>query len=104
MSECNVVEPRVSAVRHVSCCVQPTLLGFVGFSVFFALCSADAPAFRRLFGNLRSPFSQHPGFSLAVLYHSFHDQPTPSRFISKNNRMSTEKAPAAAGAVFVLLY
>jgi hypothetical protein len=70
--------------------IRPTMLPFVGCSAGFILRSVDAFVFRLLFGILSIAFSQRLHFSST-------EAPI------QNNRMPKEIAPAAAGAINVLL-
>ena len=86
-----MVEPRasvdaVSAVRYSSPSVQPTPLLFVGCLVIFVLRSVNTLVFRRLFGIIHFTISRQ----LRLLP-------------AKTTEYRKEKAPAAAGALFVLL-
>jgi hypothetical protein len=65
-------------------CVQPTDEQFVW-------CSGNRPG--------RSPDNAFVRRPFGIIHLTI---TTPSRFAVQNNRMSKEKAPAAAGAVFVL--
>ncbi|SYZ77880.1 hypothetical protein [Trichococcus shcherbakoviae] len=79
-----------STVRDSLFFVQPTLSFFVGFSTLLTLRSVDGFSLCCLFGVLHTSFSRRLRVSSAG--------PT-----IPNNRTPKEKAPAAAGAVFVLL-